>query len=131
MGPGMGMARYRPSHHSGTWSWYQGEAGLSLWPPGYTPSALPPAGDSVTIIRQLGPVVAVSPPSAASGVNGSPPAARGPYPRPFVPLSEGNARECNRPQVHSGGVPPSTDDRCAPAASKLGADRATSYQTDG
>ncbi len=97
---------------------YQGEAGFSLCPPGYTPCALTPAEEKVTIIRQLGPVVAVRPPSAASGVNGSPPAGRGPYPRPAEPLSAGNARACSRPQVQDAGSPPSTDVRCVTAVAK-------------
>ena len=72
------MGRYFPSHHSGTRLVYQGEAGFSDCPPGYTPRAETPPAPSVAIIRQLGPVDALSPPSAASSVNGSPPAARGP-----------------------------------------------------
>ena len=37
--PGSGMARYSPFHHSGTRLSYQGEAGFSDCPPGYTPTA--------------------------------------------------------------------------------------------
>src|SRR5580692_8320131 len=90
---------------------YQGEAGFSDCPPGYTPSADTPAAPRVATIRQLGPAVAVRPPSAASSVNWSPPAERGPYPRPLAPLTAGNSRAWTRPQAQLDGAPPSWDDR--------------------
>src|ERR1700749_3982057 len=68
-----------------------------------------------TIIRQLGPVVAVRPPSAGSSGKGSPPAARGPYPSPVASSTEGNDRECSRPHVHVDGDPPNLADKCVTA----------------
>src|SRR5262249_56037088 len=89
--PAGGIGRYRPSHQSLIWSSYQGEAGFSLWPPGYTPCpAAVPWPAPATIIPQLGPPCETSPPSAAFTPHESAPQARGPHPSASAPATPPN-----------------------------------------